>query len=242
MNTNDFDLTKIHLAELEGKTENYVDPVFVGALKSLLSKNIICKTCKIVDMDQESVANQNNNSTSVAVITIPHYNYIRLSESNLKIFEGLSRKHPETFVDRWTETKTDNYQYIIAVDITKEDSIDSISQNLLKACEPFEIQDLGRGIAEEEDIKFKENSHLETLFPEFDWGGHYELVDRRKVWIPNQEHNITSEEIRERILQTIPISENRVLDENNQLWDKYYYEKHKKFIQQKSEIEIAIDE
>ena len=87
----DFDLTKIHLKDLEEKTEDYVEQMFVEPVKSLLAKNIICKTAKIVDIEKEGVANQKQNTQAVAIITIPFHGHgcMRFSEENLKIFGWL---------------------------------------------------------------------------------------------------------------------------------------------------------
>ena len=239
----DFDLTKVHLRDLEGKTEEYVEQVFVEPVKALLAKNIICKTAKIVDITQEGVANQKPGSQSVAIITIPYFNYIRFSQDNLEIFKELSEKHPEIFVDRRSEDKTDNYEYVIAVNISSNDTNETITQKLLKACSVFQIQEMTiKGISEEEQAKFKECVSLEKLFPELDWGGHFELNGRERVWVANQENNLTQEEIRERILQTIDIAQDRKVDKNNQLWDKYYYEKNKKYLKEQDKIKNAESE
>lgn len=243
--TKDFDLTKIHLKDLEEKTEEYVDQIFVEPVKSLLAKNIICKTVKVVDTTQKGVANQKQNTQSVAIITIPFHGQgcMRFSEENLKIFEEASKKHPEIFIDRWNEEKTDHYEYVIAISISSNDTLEEVTQKLIKACSVFQIQEMKvKGISEEEDLRFKESISLEKLFPELDWGGHYELHGRERVWVANQENNLTDEQIRERILKTLDIAEDRKVDKNNQLWDKYYYEKHKNYLKEQDKINNAESE
>lgn len=232
MSSKNFDLTKINLKDLEEKTSDYVDDIFINAVQCLLSKNIIPKNCKVLDMQNETVLNQQDNAQKVAIISIPHLANMRFSESNLNMFKNLSLQHPETFIDRWTDGKTENYEYIIALDISANQTSNEISKKLTEICSIFEMQDLKTiGISEDEIIDFKEKTSLSALFPELDWNGHHELVGRTRVWVANKKHNLTDEEIRERILEKITIPQDRVLDENNQLWERYHYEKHQKFLE-----------